>query len=261
MTEQLKLNPAAVGLTLLAPSGCEISGTHDMVIATAHASSVAEDGAAEYDGGSHVWWDSQKSLTAADGETLWADDDGLLWRQSQLRAWVEGDADEEGRSIPLYLPEDSARNGDAAKPFDGVEVYEGRHLVDAATHIALKARIAALEAGLRLFLPLPDAMVALERAHPGQSSAVAALVDGAPAAEVVAAKPRIVIVMEGGLVQAVMGENADGVEVARVDWDTEGADEDDLTQLQDGQAFVAGFNVDDDPAYVQDVFAAIEREG
>lgn len=76
-------------------------------------------------------------------------------------------------------------------------------------------------------------------------------------------RPRIVVVIEGGLVTGVLA-NGDGIEVAVIDYDTEGAGEDDeIVQIpqtgnQTAPAFASVRSVDTVPDRVAQLFAAIE---
>jgi hypothetical protein len=67
---------------------------------------------------------------------------------------------------------------------------------------------------------------------------------------------RIVIIIEGGLVQQVLSDG-EPVTVAVVDYDVEGADLDDLTKLDGEDAFISHWTADNsDPAFVDRAFAA-----
>lgn len=79
---------------------------------------------------------------------------------------------------------------------------------------------------------LTDRLAAALRACVHREGDYLALADAALAEydAAVAITPRIVITMEGGLVQDVSA-NVPGIEFVKVDYDTEGADADDYTQV------------------------------
>lgn len=83
-------------------------------------------------------------------------------------------------------------------------------------------------------------------------------VEGSPAAT-----PEIAIIMEGGLIQEVMTRNTSPVIVRAVDYDTEGADEDTLTEIpldddKVAEAYVSGWTPGD-PEGSPEFWAAIAK--
>lgn len=78
----------------LAPSGQRITGSCDVVLATAHVVGFLknDDGTfePEYGGGSDVHWDSQETRKNDAGEFLYQDDDGTEWTLSQCTFIEEG---------------------------------------------------------------------------------------------------------------------------------------------------------------------------
>jgi hypothetical protein len=257
MNKEFQFNMAAVGLSLLAPNGCAIRGTWDMLPGVALADSVNEGRNPEYQGGTDLVFDEQMTVDCAEtGESLWIDEDGDLWRESQLRAWVDGSIGDANESIPLYLPEDSARNGNDAEPFTGMQDIAGQHLVGSSDYRALKARIAALEAGLRDLMPFAPRQSAewFRNSLKGQYLAPEAevwertkvLLDGvAPAAEAPVEKPVIVVGLSGGMISGISGNAAaKGIRAIIVDWDCDGAEPSEIALVSDDEAIVREEDVD-----------------
>jgi hypothetical protein len=66
-----------------APNGIEISGTSEILPATALIDSINDDGTPNYAGESKLWWDDQKTKTR-DGKILFVDESGEEWTFDQL---------------------------------------------------------------------------------------------------------------------------------------------------------------------------------
>lgn len=79
----------------VSPTGSEIVGTSDSLLATALISDINEDGTPEYIGESEIHWDTQETETR-DGKILFVDDDGEEWTFDQLKQMDESDEDEGG---------------------------------------------------------------------------------------------------------------------------------------------------------------------
>lgn len=54
-------------------------------------------------------------------------------------------------------------------------------------------------------------------------------------------KPRLAVILEGGMVQAIIGTGAFlGMVVTVIDYDIDGADDDEVTEVEQGDGSVAG---------------------
>lgn len=74
---------------LYAPNGAEITGTLEIVEGRAGIDSVTVDESGvfgiEYDGDTEIFWNAQRTQEdALTGERLFLDDDGTIWRESEL---------------------------------------------------------------------------------------------------------------------------------------------------------------------------------
>lgn len=104
------------------------------------------------------------------------------------------------------------------------------------------------------------------RDHSARMDARAALA-AYEAAPVDAEPVRVLVKLEGGLVQAVLCDGRALVHVAVIDYDTEGADDDELTAIpQDGDyagttadAVARIETADADPEFIASAFAAINQ--
>ncbi len=71
---------------------------------------------------------------------------------------------------------------------------------------------------------------------------------------------RIVVYVEGGIVQEIVSDTP-GIEVVKLDYDTEGADDDELTEDQAGvPVFALREDARLDANYVAEVFKAVGEE-
>lgn len=68
--------------------------------------------------------------------------------------------------------------------------------------------------------------------------------------------PRVVITMEGGLIQHIMAD-VEGVEVLVMDFDTEGGDDERIHQFEGNDVYVFGGPDDVDPERTQEIFDAL----
>lgn len=65
------------------PTGSDIIGTSDTVLATATIQGIEDDGTPVYAGGSNIHWDSQETRKL-NGKILFLDESGCEWTFDQL---------------------------------------------------------------------------------------------------------------------------------------------------------------------------------
>jgi len=82
-------------MRLIAPDGSEIIGTLERVPGVAQASSFDEDGTPNYEGGTELYWDDQRTVMR-NGSMVYVTEDGMEFTLDQLTvAPDEGDEEDE----------------------------------------------------------------------------------------------------------------------------------------------------------------------
>lgn len=70
-------------MRFVSPTGSPIIGTLETIIGRANAVEYSETGAPDYDGGTEVYWDEQKTVER-NGSPVYLDENGGEWAFSQL---------------------------------------------------------------------------------------------------------------------------------------------------------------------------------
>ncbi|MCO5145399.1 MAG: hypothetical protein M9895_04365 [Aquamicrobium sp.] len=69
--------------TYLSPDGSEILGTLETLIGRAEIIGINDDGTPEYQGGTEVFWNAQKTVRR-DGQIVYLDEAGREWTFDEL---------------------------------------------------------------------------------------------------------------------------------------------------------------------------------
>lgn len=75
-------------MILVSQNNTRITGSFDLVYCVAGIADFAEDGSPNWEGGSSVDWDSQRTVTRG-GQEVYVDDDGEEYLRSECRLMTE----------------------------------------------------------------------------------------------------------------------------------------------------------------------------